>query len=86
MRKYLWLVMLAIPPWVAVELDASKWIVMLAVVPFFLFAMTLDDPDEHLLGEASSGFRKATLLFIGAGGIVLTGVIYILWQVFFPDT
>jgi hypothetical protein len=86
MRKYLWLLVLAIPPWIAVEVDAPKWIVLLAVAPFFLLAMTLDDPDQDLLGEASGSFRKGTLIVIGAGGLVLGGVILILWQVFFPST
>ena len=53
MPKFVWLLLLAIPPWAAVEFDAPKWLVMVAVAPFFLFAMTLQDPDEELLGEAS---------------------------------
>ena len=86
MRKYLWLLVLAIPPWAAVELDAPKWVVLLAVAPFFLYAMTLGDPDEHLLGETSGSFHKGALIVIGAGGLLLGGVIFILWQVFFPST
>jgi uncharacterized membrane protein len=78
MRKYLWLLVLAIPPWVALELDARKWIIMLAVAPFFLFAMTLGDPDEHLLGERFDNFRKPLLVFIALGGLVL-GVGLLMW-------
>ena len=85
MRKYLWFVVLAIPPWAAVELDAQKWVVMLAAAPFFLFAMMLDDSDEQPLGEASESFRKGALLVLGAGGLVLGGVLFILWQVLFPS-
>ena len=86
MRKLLWFLVLAIPPWIAVELDAAKWIKMLAVAPLFLLAMTLDDTDEHLLGEASGSFRKGALVVIGAGGLILGAVLFILWQVFFPST
>lgn len=84
MRKYVWLLILAIPPWAAVKLDAPKRGVLLAVAPFFLLAMTLDDPDEHLLGESSGAFRKGALMAIGVGGLVLGGVLFILWHVFFP--
>ena len=86
MRKYVWLLLLGIPPWVAVQFEAQKWFVMLAAVPFFLFAMTLGDPDEDLLGEASGKFRKVVLVVIGAGTIVLGSVLFILWTVFFPAT
>ena len=86
MLKYIWLLVLAIPPWAAVEFDSPKWVVMIAVVPFFLLAMTLGNPEEHLLGEASGKFRKGALVFIGVGGIVLGSALFILWQVFFPST
>lgn len=84
MLKYAWFLVLAIPPWVAVEFDAPKWVVMLAIAPFYLFAMTLGDSDENMLGEASGKFRKGSLVVMGAGGLVLGGVLFILWQVFFP--
>ena len=85
MRSILWLLALALPPWAAVELGAPKWAVALAAAPFFLFAMTLDDPDEELLGEASGKFRKGALAVVGVGGLVLAGVFFILWRVFFPN-
>lgn len=84
MRNILWLLALAIPPWAAVELGAPKWAAALAAAPFFLFAMTLDDPDEELLGEASGKFRKAALVVFGVAGLVLAGALFILWRVFFP--
>lgn len=84
MLKYVWLLMLAIPPWAAVEFDAPKWVAMVSAAPFFLFAMTLGDPDEDLLGEASGTFRKGAVVVIGVGGLVLGSVLFILWQVFFP--
>lgn len=83
MLKYAWFLVLAIPPWVAVEFDAPKWLVMIAVAPFFLFAMTLGDPDEELLGKASGKFRKGALVTLGAGGLVLSCALFLLWQVFF---
>lgn len=84
MLKYAWFLVLAIPPWAAVEFDAPKWVVLVAVAPFFLFAMTLGDPDEDLLGEASGKFRKGALGVIGAGGLALGIILFILWRVFFP--
>lgn len=84
MRNILWLLALAIPPWAAVELGAPKWAVALAAAPFFLFAMTLDDPDEELLGEASGKFRRGALAVVGIVGLVLAGALFILWRVFFP--
>jgi hypothetical protein len=84
MPKPLWLLVLALPPWAAVEFGAPKWGLMLAVAPFFLVAMTLEDPDVELLGESSGAFRKGALAVAGVGGLVLAGVIAILWQVFFP--
>ncbi len=84
MLKYIWLLVLAIPPWAAVEFNSPKWVVTIAVVPFFLLAMTLGDPDEHLLGKASGKFSKSALILIGIGGLILGSVLFILWQVFFP--
>ncbi|WP_431098492.1 hypothetical protein [Polaromonas aquatica] len=84
MLKYVWLLVLAIPPWAAAEFDAPKWLVAIAVAPFLLFAMTLGDPDEHLLGESSTKFRKGALVAIVAGGLVLGSILFILWRVFFP--
>ena len=85
MLKYAWLIVLAIPPWAAAELEAPKWVVIIAIAPFFLFAMSLGDPNEDLLGEASGKFRKWTLVVIVAGGLVLGGILFVLWQVLFPD-
>ncbi len=84
MRNIVWLLLLVIPPWVAVGLDAPKWVVLLSIAPFFLFAMSLDDPDESLIGESSGTFRMGTLLVLAAGGIALGVVVLILWHVFFP--
>ena len=85
MRKYIWLLLLTIPPWVAVEFDSPKWVVTVAVAPFFLLAMTLGDSDEYLLGEASEKFRKGALVAIGVGGLVLGGALFILLRVLFPS-
>jgi len=85
MLKYVWLLVLAIPPWVVVEFGAPKWGVAVALAPFLFFAMTLGDPDEDLLGEESGRFRKGALVAIGAGGLVLGSVLFTLWRVFFPS-
>jgi hypothetical protein len=47
--------------------------------------MSLGDPNEDLLGEASGKFRHWTLVVIVAGGLVLGGILFVLWQVLFPD-
>jgi len=82
-RKIAILLLLAIPPWVAAEWGVAKWVALLAAAPFFLFAMTLGNPEEELLGEASAPFRKRALVLLAAGGLVLGGVLYLLWQVLF---
>ena len=84
MLKYFWLLVLAVPPWAAAKFDAPKWIVVLAVAPFLILAITLGDPDKNLLGEASGKLRKSALVVIVAGGLALGTVGFILWQVFFP--
>ena len=84
MFKIVWLLLLLIPAWLAVKFDASKLVTALAVAPFFIYAMTLDDPDKDLLGEASGPFRKGALIVMGAGGLALGVVVLILWQVLFP--
>lgn len=71
MHKLIWLLVLAIPPWIAAELDAPKWLIALAVVPFFFFASTLGDPDEHLLGDRFAKNSKPLLLVIVIGGLIL---------------
>ena len=78
MRKILWLLVLTIPPWVAVEFDAPKWVVMLAVAPFFLFATTFDDTDEHLLGERFEKFHMPLLVLIVIVGLIF-GVGLFMW-------
>ena len=84
MLKYVWLLVLAIPPGLAVKFDASTWVIAVAVAPFFIFAMTLNDPEENLLGEASGPFRMGALVVMAAGGVALGVVLLVLWRVFFP--
>jgi hypothetical protein len=45
--------------------------------------MTLGDPEEDALGEASGKFRKPVLVVIAAGGLALGTVVFLLWRVFF---
>jgi hypothetical protein len=72
MSKYIWLLVLALPVWAAVELDAPKWVSVLAAAPFFLRAATLGDhPDEHLLGEGFAQYRPSILVVLGVGGLIL---------------
>lgn len=85
MLRYVWLLALVIPPWIAVEFDAPKWGVMIATAPFFLYAMTLGDPDEDMLGERSATFRKGALTVMAIGGAILGTVAFALWKVLFPS-
>ena len=81
MSKYIWLVVLALPIWVAVELDAPKWVSILTAIPFFLRAATLGDhPDEHLLGESFSQYRPSSLVILGVGGLVLGAALFALFR------
>ena len=81
MSKYIWLLILTLPIWAAVELDAPKWVSMLMSVPFFVRAATLgDDPEEHLLGEGFAKHRPSILVFLGVGGLILGAVLLVLVQ------
>ena len=81
MSKYIWLLVLTIPIWAAVELDAPKWVLMLTAVPFFLRAATLGDhPDEHLLGEGFAQYRPSILVVFGVGGLILGAALLVLVQ------
>ncbi|MBK8284908.1 MAG: hypothetical protein IPK97_08420 [Ahniella sp.] len=53
MRKLVWLVALAIPPWIASDLEAPKWVLLISVATFFLLAMNMGNHEEDLLGDAS---------------------------------
>ena len=82
MRKYIWLVVLALPIWAAAQFDAPKWVVMLTTIPFFLRAATLgDSPDEHLLGEWFAHYRPSLLVVLGVGGLILGAVLLVLAKV-----
>lgn len=83
MHKYVWLLVLAIPPWIAAELHAPKWLIVVAVAPFLILAMKMGDPDEEMFGEASRKFRVGALVVLGAGGLALGFVVYLLWKVLF---
>lgn len=84
MHKLLWLLASAIPLWLAAKVGAPKWGLLLAAAPFFLIAMSMDDPDEDALGEASGPFRKGALAVLGIGGLILGTVLLVLWHVLFP--
>jgi uncharacterized protein (DUF983 family) len=72
MSKYIWLLVLILPMWAAIELDAPKWVSVLASVPFFLRAATLGDhSDEHLLGEGFAQYRPPILVVLVVGGLIL---------------
>jgi len=72
MSKYIWLLILVLPIWAAVELDAPKWVSVLVSVPFFLRAATLGDhPDEHLLGEGFAQSRPKILVVLVVAGLIL---------------
>lgn len=76
MKKIAMLLALAIPPWLATKFGAPKWGVILSIVPFGLFAMSMGDSDENLLGKASSGVGKWLFLLVGIGGLVLGTVAF----------
>ena len=81
MSKYIWLLVLALPMWAAVELDAPKWVLILAAIPFFLRAATLGDhPDEHLLGEGFAQYRPSILVVLVVGGLILGAALLVLLQ------
>lgn len=65
MTKILWLIALALLPWLATRLDAPKWAVLLTLVPFGLLAMSMGDSDEEMFGDASP--KVGRFLFLGLG-------------------
>ncbi|RYZ73015.1 MAG: hypothetical protein EOP91_06465 [Lysobacteraceae bacterium] len=78
MSSYIWLIILVLPVWASVELDAPKWVSMLACIPFFVRAATLGDhPDEPLLGEGFAQYRPSVLVVLGAGGLVLSALLLV---------
>ena len=85
MRKLVWLVALTIPPWIASELGAPKWVLLISVAPFFLLAMTMGNHEEDLLGDAAPTFRRLTLPLVAIGGIALAYFVYSMWRVYFPS-
>ena len=79
MSKYIWLLVLVLPMWAAVELDAPKWVLTFTVVIFFARAATLGDhPDEHLLGEDFAKYRPFILAVLGLGGLILGAALLML--------
>jgi uncharacterized protein (DUF983 family) len=81
MSKYIWLLILVLPMWAAVELGAPKWVSVLTSIPFFLRAATLgDDPDEHLLGEGFAQYRPSILVILGVGGLVVGTALFALFR------
>ncbi|HEY6527061.1 MAG TPA: hypothetical protein VIZ65_00080 [Cellvibrionaceae bacterium] len=77
MSKYIWLFILALALWAAVELNAPKWVLILSTAAFFLRAATLGDhPDEHLLGEGFAQYRPSILIVLGVGGLILGAAIF----------
>ena len=71
MSKILFLLALAIPPWLAGKFDAPKWVLLLSSVPFGLLAISMGDPDEHMFGEASEKVGRYLFLLLGLGGTAL---------------
>ena len=75
MSKLLWLGILVLPIWAAAHFGAPKWLSMVLAMPFFVYAETLRDPEENLLGEGFASFRPWLLVLLGLGGLVLGGVL-----------
>lgn len=71
MTRILFLIVLAVPPWLATKFDAPKWVVLLSIVPFGLLAMSMGDSDEHMFGDASETVGKYLFLLLGLGGVAL---------------
>lgn len=76
MTKILWLIALALLPWLATRLDAPKWAVLLSLVPFGLLAMSMGDSDEEMFGDASPKVGRFLFLLLGIGGVALGAVAF----------
>jgi len=76
MRNLLLLAILAVPPWFASQLNAPKWVLLLAIAPFFICAATFDDdPEQQLLGEGFAKYRSPVLLVVLIAGAVVGGLL-----------
>lgn len=72
-RTVLFVVALAVLPWIAKKLSAPPWGIGVAALPLILFLVGLnwsdEDPEENMLGSASAPTRRWLLLLLGAGGV-----------------
>lgn len=73
MKKYIWMAVLAIPPFVALEYGAPKWLIFVLFAIFAFYVSTIDSRYENSENKAISPF---VLLFI-VSGLVLGAVLWV---------
>jgi hypothetical protein len=72
MKKYIWLIVLLIPLWVASEYDAPRWVVLLLLGIFMLYAGTL--PSQY--DRPGEGGLSPFLILIAIAGLVMGTVLF----------
>jgi hypothetical protein len=71
MKKYIWIAVLAIPPFIALEFGAPKWVLTILFAVFAFYVSTIDPKYQNSEDKAMSPF---VIVFIIAGlvmGVVL---------------
>lgn len=74
MKKYIWMAVLAIPPFVAMEYGAPKWVTFVLFAVFAFYVSTIDPKYQKSEDKAISPF---VVLFIIAG--VVVGGVLLAW-------
>jgi len=75
MKKYIWLIVLAVPPLVAMELGASKWLIIVLFAIFAFYASTINPRFKKSENKEISPF---VILFIMAG--LVMGAVLFQWM------
>jgi hypothetical protein len=75
MRKLIWLLALAAPPLIALQLEVARWVALVSALPLLCFLMLDSEkhPDEHLLGEGFNRIRGWVLAVVLIVDVILGG-------------
>lgn len=73
MKKYIWMVVLAIPPFIALEYGAPKWVTF---VLFGIFAFYVSTINPRFKNSEDQSISPFVILFIVAG-LVMGAVLWI---------
>ncbi len=88
LRSILLLIVLAIPPMIAIRAQASDAVLYACIAPFAVYALILrlrrEERREQMHGPASGALRAGALLFVVLGAIFTGAMALVLWHVYKP--